>query len=201
MSRPASNPLEGYLVPFKVLLQDLDRVLEYVHPVDGHEHIYSYQLYTLLLRASVEFESVCKDACHVNGITLPARPNITHYANLATALAFNNYSVALMMWQPQPRLIKPLGPWEQGDHTLPWYAGYNTVKHNRLAEFRHASLDNVLHALGAIFMLLARHDILKGDSERAHTHHEHVDGTIEHYFQGVPFGLRVHHDSWVPTGG
>lgn len=55
---PQSTP---YWENFKLLLFDLEETFRYVQPIDEHMRVYSLRYYELLLRASTEFESACKD--------------------------------------------------------------------------------------------------------------------------------------------
>jgi len=54
-------------------------------------------------------------------------------------------------------IIKPFETW--GSTTaptrdLPWYAAYNSVKHDREGQFHRATLETVFHAVAACFIML-----------------------------------------------
>ncbi len=116
MTNSVDMQLARYSAPFRLLLSDLERALEFVHPADGNEAVFSFRLYDLLLRSSTEFESVCKDACGAFGVKLPARPRIGDYAILAGHLGLGGAEVGLVMWQPRRRFIRPLFGWDEGKH-------------------------------------------------------------------------------------
>jgi hypothetical protein len=163
--------------------------LEFVHPTDGNKAVYSTRLYELLLRASTEFESLCKEACTLHHLPLSNQPNVGEYAALDSRLHLSECEVGLTMWQPAPRLVQPLSSWQSGANASPdWYRDYNRVKHNRATLFHLASLDNVLHAIGAVFVLLAQ----LGAFERHPGGHTHPDDrVVEYWYEGLPFTLRA----------
>ncbi len=68
------------------------------------------------------------------------------------------------------------------------------MKHDRFAEFRLASLDNVVHALGALFLILAGFRLFPGMS---HVHHADL---VEYIYSDIPFTVQVAGD-WPPRVG
>jgi hypothetical protein len=48
----------------------------------------------------------------------------------------------------------PFKEWRRGTHSLSWYQDYNSVKHDRLANFNLAKFANVLKAISAVFVIL-----------------------------------------------
>jgi len=139
---------------FKMLYQDIEKSFEYVHPTAEHFKVYSLRHYEYLLRACTEFESVCKGEMIKNNLAKSgAHLSIKDYSTLET-----HYKRKLSSYEVGFRFdtiyfIRPLAPWAT-NASLSWYQSYNSVKHHREAELSHASLENVLHALGGLFVVL-----------------------------------------------
>ena len=50
--------------------------------------------------------------------------------------------------------ITSFGTWRQTGSTNPgWFGTYNGIKHNRIDNAKRANVENVIHALGALFLL------------------------------------------------
>lgn len=51
---------------------------------------------------------------------------------------------------------RPFELWEAGDstQTLPWYAAYNAVKHDRETEFSQARLEHLFDSIAAVAIML-----------------------------------------------
>ena len=149
---PRSTP---YWENFKLLLSDLEETFRYVHPLNEHLGVYSLRYYELLLRASTEFESACKDKVielHLSNAD-PKNFTIKHYHLLAEPLELSQYAV-IYNFQPL-YVIEPFAEWKTS-HLLSWYQEYNTVKHNRNSEFKRANLANVLNSMAAIFIVISK---------------------------------------------
>lgn len=151
-------------VYFKILYQDFEKSLEYVHPMPSHYKVYSLRNYEFLLRACTEFESVCKTELYKSGKALPNEHlNITRYFELESHYRrkLSSYQVGFN-FNPQ-QFMRPLGNWANS-HSLTWYQSYNFVKHNREAKFEEASLENVMNAIAGLFVLLVAAELCpKGD--------------------------------------
>ena len=147
------NPTSSYWESFKALYRDFEDSFRYVHPHPDHFGVYSLRYYELLLRACTEFESLCKQKVSEMKLSLknPRRMDITDYFLLADPLQITNYSVGYHFDPIHFRA--PLEQWKH-DHRLTWYQDYNTVKHDRVSEFKKANLQNVLDAIAALFLLI-----------------------------------------------
>lgn len=61
--------------------------------------------------------------------------------------------------------IKPFESWSNNNSTT-WWKSYTALKHNRLANFKKATLEGLIEALGAVFILLTvRHEKLFKNGE------------------------------------
>lgn len=153
-SIPRINDLSPHWQYFKMLYRDVEKSFEYVHPTGEHLQVYSVKYYEYLLRACTEFESVCKSELFRAELAKPDEwLNIKDYSKLEA-----HYDRKLSSYEVGFRFdliyfVRPLGAWSD-QHSLSWYQSYNAVKHHRAAELGHASLNNVLHALAGLFVVL-----------------------------------------------
>lgn len=139
---------------FKMLYKDFETSFQFIHPVESHFKVYSMRHYEFLLRACTEFESVCKGEVIRAGLARRGEQlGIGRYSKLES-----NYDRKLSSYEvgfkfDSSHFVRPLGSWAKGD-SLHWYKDYNEVKHNRLVNFEHANLENVLEAIAGLFVIL-----------------------------------------------
>jgi len=135
-------------------MKDLRTHLEYVEPHEANLLTFSHRFYELLLRASTEFETVCKLIAAKSDFTLGDKPNIKSYEALLTPLHMAQAEVAFVFWNPALHWFRPFADWST-KKPLAWYQAYNAVKHDRLSDFQAANLENTLLAVSALFVCLA----------------------------------------------
>jgi len=138
---------------YHALESDLKRLFEYVEPDDRNLKAFSTRLYELLLRASTEFEASCKAILLDNGYSGLSRLNMNDYRKIEGATHLSRYKLRLTVWAGSPREIQPLEQWSSGN-PLQWYQAYNDVKHNRIADFHKANLENAVDAVASLFIVL-----------------------------------------------
>jgi hypothetical protein len=147
----------NYKASFDIFLKDLHQVLEFVEPVDANKGTFSHRIYGLLLRVCTDFESLSKDLLVDSGYTKPVEAmNVLDYRSLETTLYLEEVEVDFLSWHPQPLRIIPYANWTVTEPPLSWYKAYNTVKHNRDAQFSAASLGVVIEAGAGLFALIAK---------------------------------------------
>jgi hypothetical protein len=147
----AAGEIDPCFPAYSMLVDDLQRLFEYVHPCDANLTTFSHRAFELLLRACTEFESTCKNALVADGVSLPDRPKISDFAPLAPEL--RDIRVGALFWSPQKRYFQPFQNWDPPRTVLRWYQAYNSVKHNRSSLFEKASLENLLLAVSALCAL------------------------------------------------
>lgn len=139
---------------FKMIYNDFEKSLEYVHPIDKHFKVYSMRHYEFLLRACTEFESVCKVELNKVSSTIGnSHLNIRDYSALEGIYRrkLSSYDVGFRF--DPIYFVRPLRAWSNGS-SLVWYQSYNKVKHHRAGQFECASIENVLGAIAGLFVLL-----------------------------------------------
>lgn len=140
---------------YHIMETDLIELFDHIEPCDDNLSTYSHRTYELLLRASTEFEANCKSILTANGYTAPPGRdlNITDYHKINRAARLSEYRVTLDAWNPKRKVFEPFKDWNSGA-TLGWYKSYNTVKHNRSAEFRKANLETVMASVTGLLVIL-----------------------------------------------
>jgi hypothetical protein len=179
----------GYQASFRILVQDLERVTEFIEPTKNNGNTYSHRLYELLLRACTDFESICRDSLESEHCAKKRdKMTIKDYETLERSLRLSEVDVALhRMWVPAPLLIQPFEAWATDNPSpLPWYQAYNAVKHNRRNEFQQANLNNCVLAIAGFFAVLATLKVLQPVSEDGYRLAEYMEWTYYPY----PFSLR-----------
>lgn len=146
-----------YWNSFKLLYKDLEDSFRYVNPTQDHIKVYSLRYYELLIRACTEFESICKELVVEHKLS---KKNAKEFSIKEYYLLNSHYEnkpcetlVGYIL--SDPFFTLPLDEWREG-HTLSWYKDYNKVKHNKSNEFQLANLENVLKAIGALFIMIER---------------------------------------------
>ena len=141
---------------YQLLINDFLKLTEYINPCDSNEACYSHRLYELLLRASTEFENLCKYLISKRDSTnsVSGNLNIHNYKTLESSWNLERKEVGLLFWVPGIKYIKPFDSWSTNSPPLSWYNAYNNVKHNREACFSDASLKNVVLSIGGLFLAL-----------------------------------------------
>jgi hypothetical protein len=183
-----------YAPAFHLLVQDFLRVCEFIEPVDAHLHVFSHRLYELLLRASTEFESLSREILEAHGLGRPGNLNITDFVAIAPILELQRQNAIASFWRPVAATLSPFKHWTPAAVGLPWYQGYNAVKHNRNAEFSRATLENVRDAICSVFIILARLEFLESIGSRM----DAPGGTWQGIdrFRDIPFAL--HYELVLP---
>lgn len=160
-----NNPTEGYerdalflpeaerksmLMAARLIIDDFERLFEYVEPHTNNENAFSHRIYELLLRACTEVESCCKRILIANGY---AANNMNDYKKIEQATHLSGYTVLYSNWLPSQYTVHPFANWATGG-SLPWYQAYNDVKHNRSQQFHLASLKNLLDSICGLLCII-----------------------------------------------
>jgi len=138
---------------FLALMRSLEDICRVVHPEALNFGVYGHETRNLLLLASMEVEAQWKGILRANGIE---GRNTADYIKLSEPLNLMQYAVTYPSY-PWLSEIKPFRDWTDGPNPtqrLPWYSAYNATKHDRENSFREASLENVLNAVAACFVML-----------------------------------------------
>lgn len=160
-----NNPTEGYerdalflpeeerksmIKAARLIIDDFERLFEYIEPHASNENVFSHRIYELLLRACTEVESCCKGILMANG---HAANNMGDYMKIEQSSSLSGYTVEYFNWLPYKYVTQPFANWATGA-SLPWYKAYNDVKHNRCQNFSKASLKHLLDAISGLLCVI-----------------------------------------------
>ncbi|CEJ15829.1 hypothetical protein BN1110_06177 [bacterium YEK0313] len=138
---------------FTALMHSLDDICRVVHPQGSNLAAYGHEIRNLLLLASMEVEAHWKGVLRANG---SHGRNTADYIKVSEPLQLSHYGVTFPSY-PWLGELRPFENWSVGPNPtqrLRWYAAYNATKHDRETAFNNASLENVLNAIAACFVML-----------------------------------------------
>ncbi len=137
----------------EVLVQDLERCFDVNSPHDDNLSAFGIAYEKMLFFACIGIESLFRKILEDNGVG-PERPNTAHFVKLEPHLRLREYEVGLIRY-PWLTPIKPYQGWssDSPSASLPWFDGYNRLKHDKRSSQSCASMQNALHALAAYYVL------------------------------------------------
>jgi hypothetical protein len=152
--------------------------------------VYGHKPRQLLLVACMEVESALKSVLSCNCAAMPRNTSMKDYAKLARPMRLSEWTVRLA--RSTERLdLAPFAIWGVGtQQRLPWYRAYNTTKHGREEHLDEATLEHVLDAVAAVYVLLRAQFGVDVDERLRHRPFEVVcqpKWSAEEYYVLSPF--------------
>jgi hypothetical protein len=143
-------------VVLQMLCTALEAIFEVVEPASANLTTYGHRLRHQLLVACTEVEAGWAGVLRANGYPGAGQLSTIDYVKLADPLHLRDYCVSLRQYEQYPTL-EPFAGWDAAAPTksLRWYDAYNRTKHDREANFHLATLDNVIQATAAYYVLTA----------------------------------------------
>lgn len=154
---------------YKQLEKELCELSYYISFDKKQLNVYSIKISDLLLRTVSEIENISKELCK--------KENIKFYDKKRHIRKFVNFNEYIDKLEEKYLLSKKLVDFKldnankniydskltpffkdkeiKGKSTkiFSWYFAYNKIKHDRIKFFKHANLNNLIHALAALFLL------------------------------------------------
>lgn len=146
--------------------KELRSIFNFIEPDEKNKDVFSFELYSLLLRSCTEVELNCKQIMEANG----ANPQghfftMTDYKKLEKSSLLSKYTATFSNWRQRNTTSQELEytrkefcPFSNFDTSIgkspDWYDAYNKVKHNREENLEMASLENCMNAVAGILILL-----------------------------------------------
>lgn len=128
------------------LEKDFIQLTRYVGLYEENFNVFSDEIHKQLISVGVEFENISKRICEVLDINLSDEPNIKEFKQwipkveikIIDIYSLNNFTLL---------------PFEviNGKIQLKWWKNYNSIKHNRLFNYKEVTFKNLLDALAALF--------------------------------------------------
>lgn len=146
--------------------RELRSIFDYVEPDEANKNTFSFELYSLLLRACTEVELNCKKIMEANGATPQGHFfTMADYKKLEKSSLLSKYTVIFRNWRKRnpstnelEYIEKEFCPFANFDISVnrspEWYEDYNQVKHNREENLEKANLENCMNAVAGILILL-----------------------------------------------
>jgi hypothetical protein len=141
-----------------------------VYPCKENYKAFGHEIRNVLIIGCTEAEAQWKGILDANGFDFKKEnPQTKHYVKLLELLRLDKYSV-MFPYFPKMPAMRPFVNWNVQCPTksLDWYKAYNSVKHDREANFQEACLKYAFKAAAACFVLLcAQHGwaLAKRESE------------------------------------
>ncbi|MEK6152076.1 hypothetical protein WIW50_02385 [Flavobacteriaceae bacterium 3-367] len=162
----AQNP-EHYTRAFLIIQEDILKLFQFIEPSDINSNTYSYRTHELLVRTCIEveanFKAILKENIyspkHQSGrragqVRTDKEWNIGDFKIVNKTHHLDDYSIILPFWNGVKNIRRPFKAWKINDG-LTWYQAYNKSKHDRLTNFKDASLDNLIDAYAGLCILLS----------------------------------------------
>lgn len=146
--------------------KELRSIFNFIEPDEKNKDTFSFELYSLLLRACTEVELNCKQIMESNGAIPQGRFfTMTDYKKLEKSSLLSKYTVEFSNWRQRNATSHELEYVEKEfcpfanfathiNKSPDWYEAYNAVKHNREENLEKANLENCMNAVAGILILL-----------------------------------------------
>jgi len=145
-----------YWPVYKILEREVLQLAESIHFDDDQLGVYSVRIAELLIRCSMEIESLIKDLYRNNnsgqepkspGAALLSLDKVWGLKHKVVIIS----SPSIYFDKKENRLFAPFG-YEREDEN-DYYRAYNAVKHDRVKNLRMATVHILLRALAALYLL------------------------------------------------
>jgi len=151
-----ANSPEKYVRSFLLIQSDIQKLFEYVEPVDKNKEAYSYRIHELFIRVCIEVEANCKAILLENGYSKrKGNLNMDDYFLIEETHKLSGYRVTLPRWDGKYGSYRPFSKWAKERRKPNWYQYYNEVKHDIHSNFKHANIKNLVEAVCGLVALLS----------------------------------------------
>ena len=138
--------LTQYWRYYLALEKDFIQMTRYIGLHKENFNVFSDEIHKQLISVGTEFENICKRICEVLGINLPDRANITHFNQWIPQEEIK----VITIYSLDQFILLPFKI-ENGETQWKWWKSYNSIKHNRLVNYKEVNFENLLNALSALF--------------------------------------------------
>lgn len=158
-----------YWPVYKNLEKEFLKLADYIHFSDDQLGTYSMYIADLIVRCSIEIEALSKELyCTLGGNMTPTdaqgNPRDLYFDTDCLDLLEQNWNLSkkqivvsainIYFTEEKNRTLTPLHKaHKRGTSGSKWKQAYQAVKHDRKNSLKKASIENLLHALGAPYIL------------------------------------------------
>ncbi len=147
---------------YKNLEKEVIELSNLVHFDDKQVSVYSVKISELLIRCSVEIESISKDLYISNGGSVPTEGDLYFDTDCLKTLEEKwllSKKILIMsslnfhFEDEKNRILTPLyKSYKRGASGSDWKKAYQAVKHERVKSLSKGNIGNLIRALGALFV-------------------------------------------------
>ena len=141
---------QNYWKQYSLLEKEFDETSQYVTLDNDNLATFSPFYLKLILGIGSEIDNVLKEACGLTG-----RADMADYA--ASILSkYPSITTQSVTVENSNITITPFSGWNisQPSQSLEFWKKYNEIKHDRIANYKKASLDTVITALAGLYIIL-----------------------------------------------
>lgn len=148
---------------YKRIENEVLNLSESIHFDDAQLSVYSSRIADLLVRTVIEIESLSKELYLINGGSYHEGKELYYdtdcikYLEDIWKISHKTVFVSTPYFyfeNEENKVIQPLRKaFKRGSSSSKWQQAYQAVKHNRIKNLKKGNLCNLIHALGALFIL------------------------------------------------
>ena len=148
---------------YKRLEHETLTLADSIHVCDDQLKVYSERIGDLLVRASIEAESLVKVLYHANGGTKPGGKDLYFdtdcFGLLESKWVISKKTIyvtasSFYLQNENNRVLRPLyKSYKRGTSSSDWQKAYQAVKHDRVHNLKSGNLRNLLLAMGALYII------------------------------------------------
>ena len=205
-----------YWPVYKNLEKEFLRLADYIHFSDDQLGTYSMFIADLIVRCSIEIEALSKELyCTLGGNMTPTddqgNPRDLYFDTDCLDLLEQKWSLSkkqivvsainIYFSEERNRTLTPLHKaYKRGTSGSKWKQAYQAVKHDRKKTLKKASIENLLHALGALYILNLYYTDERTDIGRVYLSDHDFDNRAgselfsAHYCRATGLSMQPHMD-------
>jgi hypothetical protein len=138
-----------------VLKEMLISILNTIYPSTKNLKSFGQSMKNILVLSCIEVETQLKGIYKAHEAVSSNNYTTKNYVKLKDVLQLDKYEISLPFY-PDLKPFAPFKSWKAANPStsLPWYNGYNAIKHNSEIEFDKATLMNAISSVCAVAILI-----------------------------------------------
>ncbi len=139
----------------ELLIDELSDIFKIVEPIGDNMNCYGHKIRNLIILACTEIDSICKDVLTSNNYPSKQLYKTKDFVLLKEPLKLDQYVIKFKRY-PEIEGCSPFKNWtkEKPTKTLYWYDSYNAVKHDRINNYKLATINCVIDSISAVAIML-----------------------------------------------
>lgn len=163
------NEINLFWPVYKNLEKEVLKIANYIHFSDDQTKVYSMHIADLIVRCSIEIEAISKELySKLGGNTNPTNADGSkrdlYFDTDCLELLENNWRLSkkqimlsastFYFMKDENKVLTPLNKANRrGTSGSKWKQAYQAVKHSRKVSLKKATIENLLNAMGALYIL------------------------------------------------